>query len=399
VTTPADPLVSASASTVKALEQMLADGTNSRAHEFSGEIRRRNAAHGRQTAEARLDAADERDAIAHARDVIARTRDDATDAHGLRESGAADRELAARERLHALVDREILADELALADNDPLTGARTRAAGLTDLRREVDRCGRTGCSLIVAYIDVVGLKSLNDSRGHEAGDELLAGAVRAMLQHLRPYDLVVRIGGDEFLCAMSGMTLLDARARFAVIARAISAAPVSAAIRTGFAALEPGDGVAELMARADGEMIDGGHAAHELRTAAPTRLRMRPPERLEARSTSVAPLRRAVDAFAVDSGASRGQRQDIAIAVSEALSNGVVHAGAGQEHPGTVAVDAWMAERTLNVVVSDEGAGSSPRAGSPGPGLGLAIIVRLAREVEIEETVHAMRVRMRFPLG
>jgi diguanylate cyclase (GGDEF)-like protein len=398
--TPADPLAGASTSTVKALEQMLSDGSNSRAHEFSREIRRRNAVRGRQTAEARLDAADIRDAIAHARDLAATTRDDGTDALGLRRAGAADREQAARERLHALVDREILADELAIADNDPLTGARTRAAGLTDLRREVDRCTRTGCELVVAYVDVVGLKHLNDSQGHEAGDALLAGAVRAMKDHLRPYDLVVRIGGDEFLCAMSGMTPADARARFAVIASAVASAPVSAAIRTGFAALEHGDGVTDLIARADGEMIEGDHAGHESRTTASAGgMRMRPRERVAASASSVAPLRRAVDEFASGSGASEAQRQDIAIAISEALSNGVVHAGAGDAQPGTVGIEAWMAQRTLNVVVSDEGAGSRARAGSPGLGLGLAVIVRLARSVEIEETLHAMRVRMTFAIG
>ncbi len=101
---------------------------------------------GELTAEARLDAADARDALAHARDLAAPTRDGALAARGLRDAAAADREQAARERLHALVDREILADELAIADNDPLTGARTRAAGLADLGRELERCRRTGCS-------------------------------------------------------------------------------------------------------------------------------------------------------------------------------------------------------------------------------------------------------------
>ncbi|MEY2443292.1 MAG: hypothetical protein QOJ46_2718, partial [bacterium] len=360
--TPAEPLNYSAAS------DRLSDGPNLRGIGLSREIRRRGAADGRLTVVARLHAADERDALAHARDLAAPTRDGAADARGLRETGAADREHAARERLHALVDREILADELAIADNDPLTGARTRAAGLADLERELDRCRRTGGELVVAYVDVVGLKILNDTLGHEAGDELLADAVRIMKEHLRPYDLVIRLGGDEFLCAMSGMTLLEARDRLTIVAGALKVTHSAARVRTGFAALEPSDDVTELIGRADCRMIDGRHADHEVRVATAAGSHVRPRQRLVAHPASVGPLRRSVVAFAAAGGASESQCEDVALAVSEALTNAVLHAYAGRHAPGLITVDAWVSERSLHVVVGDEGGGMVLRP--PGPGSG-----------------------------
>jgi diguanylate cyclase (GGDEF)-like protein len=398
MTTPAEPPIGASESTANGLEQ-LPDGPNLRGAGLSREIRRRGAREGRLTATARLNAADARDVLAHARDLAAPTRDGAADARGLREAGAADREQAARERLHALVDREILADELAVADNDPLTGARTRAAGLADLERELDRCRRTAAELVVAYVDVVGLKSLNDTKGHEAGDALLQAAVGIIKEHLRPYDLVIRVGGDEFLCAMSNMTTVEARDRFAIIAGALSATRADAEVRTGFAVLKPGDGVTELIARADGRMLDGRHADHEVRAAALAGSRVRPRERLAARPASVGPLRRGVVAFAAAGGASERQLDDIGLAVSEALNNAVLHAYAGRAIPGTVAVDVWMSERSLHVRVRDEGNGMIPRASRPGLGLGIPLISRLARQLVIEESARGTSVRMSFAIA
>lgn len=66
----------------------------------------------------------------------------------------------------------------------------------------------------MAYVDAVGLKTLNDTEGHAVGDELLKRVVQLIRTHLRPYDLIIRLGGDEFLCAMSNMSLREARRRF-----------------------------------------------------------------------------------------------------------------------------------------------------------------------------------------
>jgi diguanylate cyclase (GGDEF)-like protein len=167
-----------------------------------------------------------------------------------REAAAADREQGARDRLQALADREALTSAPALTEIDALTGARTRAAGLIDFDREVDRSRRTGGTVVVVCVDVVGLKRVNDSEGHEAGDGLLKRVVALVTEHLRSYDLIIRLAGDELLCAMSDMTLAEAHDRFSSIAGDLAGASEEGAIRTGFAELASDETATELIARA-----------------------------------------------------------------------------------------------------------------------------------------------------
>jgi diguanylate cyclase (GGDEF)-like protein len=259
---------------------------------------------GEQTAQARLIAAGRRDEIAHARDLAALSRDLAANMRDLitqqneeqtahddstraitgaeiliraagqrkraarsraqaakqrelaaedRRGAAQDREQAARERLRALSDRDALADQLAHTEIDVLTGARTAAAGLTDLDHELDRCRDTNGRLAVAYVDVVALETLSDTNGAGTSDELLKRVVVVIGEHLRSFDLVIRVGHDVFLCAMPNLSLDDARRRFSQIAAALVEAPYAGAIRVGFAELDSGDTAAELIARADTE--------------------------------------------------------------------------------------------------------------------------------------------------
>ena len=433
MTTPAEPPGGSRESAAQAVtSQILA----------SGAVPARAGRRPAQTAEARLDAADRRDLAATARDLAARRRDHAADTRARsaqrdvagrldgtqppvaatrrrtraarhralasdqgalaardRHAAAGDREHSACERLHALVDREELSNELATADVDPLTGARTRAAGLAALEREVQRCRRTGDRLVVAYVDVVGLKGLNDTRGHGAGDDLLKRVVRHLYEHLRPYDLVVRIGGDEFLCAATDMSTADARRRFAAIATALAASPHGHEIRAGFAERTPDESAAELVARADGELLGRPHATHHTPVAALASGVPRPHERAAALPENVPLLRNAVVAFAAANGASERQVEDVGLAVAEALGNAAVHAYAGRADPGVVTIDAWMSEGLLYVMVGDEGDGMQPRRRGPGLGLGLALIIRLAHRVEIEETTAGMLMRMAFAVG
>jgi diguanylate cyclase (GGDEF)-like protein len=282
-------------------------GTDRYVHDANRDIRRRATRERAQTATARLRAATQRDRTAQDRDVAARSRDRAADArdvalaeceqditaltitdHDLvtradarrerarwararaaahrvlaaedRRAAARDRGQAAQERQQALVDREALMRQIELAETDPLTGVRTRAAGLLELDRELERCRRRiGGRLLVVYVDVVGLKTVNDSDGHAAGDQLLKRVVAVIKEHLRPYDLIIRLGGDEFLCAISNITMADAHQRFRTISSALCAAADIGGIRTGFAELTPDDTATALIARADHEMIHNCH--------------------------------------------------------------------------------------------------------------------------------------------
>jgi diguanylate cyclase (GGDEF)-like protein len=197
-----------------------------------------------RAAENREGAADDRAAAVEARARAAADRDQA----------ARDRKQAARDRAQAHADRDALLHQLAIAETDPLTGTRTRAPGLADLEHEIDRARRTTDLLAVAYVDIVGLKVENDNHGHAAGDALLQRAVRAIRAHLRSYDMVVRVGGDEFLCVMSGATIEDARERFDAVHLALAADPDRCEIKVGFAALMPEDSAADLIARADADL-------------------------------------------------------------------------------------------------------------------------------------------------
>ncbi len=109
------------------------------------------------------------------------------------------------------------------------------------------------------------------------------------------------------------------------------------------------------------------------------RLRFRVP----AVAGEVASIRHAVTAAAAAEGIDGRPRQDIALAVSEACSNVVMHAYRGDAAPGQLAVDAYREGGEFFVVVCDEGIGMAPRTDSPGLGLGLGLIAGLARRLEI----------------
>jgi diguanylate cyclase (GGDEF)-like protein len=64
-------------------------------------------------------------------------------------------------------------------------------------KRELDRAHRYGRPLALAFVDVRGLKSVNDSHGHLAGDRLLQNVASMLRESARAHDVVGRIGGDE----------------------------------------------------------------------------------------------------------------------------------------------------------------------------------------------------------
>lgn len=205
-------------------------------------------------------AAEQRDRAADQRDLAAELRDRlSTSGEQLsgneRGQAAADRQGAAEDRRRAAEDRQAASHDLAFAGLDALTGVMGRRAGLAALQREMDRSERTGEPLVVAFIDTVGLKTINDSRGHAEGDRVLREVANCITEDLRSYDLVTRVGGDEFVCTLAGQSIAQARERYEQISLRLAERSNGAQITVGLAEYESGVSLADLINRADQAMI------------------------------------------------------------------------------------------------------------------------------------------------
>jgi diguanylate cyclase (GGDEF)-like protein len=131
-----------------------------------------------------------------------------------------------------------------------------RKFGLAEVARELERAARTGAKLVIAFIDVDGLKDVNDERGHLAGDALLRLVGETIRANIRGYDSLVRYGGDELLCAMPQITVSEAQERFEQIGVALSAAGTNHSVTFGLAEAEPTDSLRDLIGRADDALLE-----------------------------------------------------------------------------------------------------------------------------------------------
>ncbi len=206
----------------------------------------------RHASEVREHAAADRELAAADRDRAALDRQEA---ESDRARAASDRTHAAMDRAQAAMDRREALAELERAHTDDLTGAYRRGSGETALQHELDRAKRSGEGLIVAFVDVNGLKTTNDRLGHRAGDARLRGVVNAMRSQLRSYEPIVRYGGDEFVCSMAGVDIASGRARFDEILAALAEGDHPGAISVGFAEMQTDEALADLIDRADNALV------------------------------------------------------------------------------------------------------------------------------------------------
>ncbi|MBZ5605871.1 MAG: GGDEF domain-containing protein [Acidobacteriia bacterium] len=148
-----------------------------------------------------------------------------------------------------------------LASTDPLTGVCNRRV----LERQLERRVRETAPFCVIYFDLNGFKQINDTLGHQAGDDLLKQFAAELSHSLRSTDMVGRLGGDEFVALVAGPAE-QVRDRIDQVKRRVNGdyslptetgrrkVPVAAAV--GLAAWKPGMAARDLLRAADADMYE-----------------------------------------------------------------------------------------------------------------------------------------------
>ncbi len=165
--------------------------------------------------------------------------------------------------LRQALERQRVQQRLAdLALRDDLTGLYNRRGilALGDYQRR--QCLRSGRTLVVVAVDVDGLKTINDTWGHQAGDQAIAGTAAILRCTFRESDIVGRVGGDEFLAiavdadaaAAHRMQKRLARALKAHNVRQTTAFPLSFSVGTSVLIPPASPSLADLISRADSEL-------------------------------------------------------------------------------------------------------------------------------------------------
>ncbi len=112
------------------------------------------------------------------------------------------------------------------ANTDAVTSLPNARASFQRLEQELNRAHRQKQTVGVLFMDLDGLKPVNDSYGHAAGDRLLAAAAARLTESLRSYDFVGRIGGDEFLAILPGIRQDNIAKNVALLKSKLSETPV-----------------------------------------------------------------------------------------------------------------------------------------------------------------------------
>ncbi|MEQ9395101.1 sensor domain-containing diguanylate cyclase [Haliea sp.] len=171
-----------------------------------------------------------------------------------RDAGASERANAHLDRSSSHFDREMSAVDREHAAIDPLTGVILRGPGFLALNRDISRARRTKTQLVVGFIDVDHLKTVNDGQGHAAGDQMLLNVVNTLRSRLRASDLIFRYGGDDFICVLPESDMAFGELRLAQVNEELARGPSPSSVTVGFAELRPEDSSEDLVARADAEL-------------------------------------------------------------------------------------------------------------------------------------------------
>ena len=168
----------------------------------------------------------------------------------------------------SIVERDQLQTHLAHeATHDALTGLGNRPAAITAIHSALVRSARTGTAAALLFIDLNEFKAVNDSHGHEAGDEVLRQVGSRLALGVREGDFVARLGGDEFV--VMAETIADvadatdlAQRLIHAISEPISIGTAQLTIGAAIGIAMPLDGPEEslnLLGRADAAMYRAKH--------------------------------------------------------------------------------------------------------------------------------------------
>ena len=192
---------------------------------------------------------------------------------------------------HDVTERRVLEDQLThQAFHDALTGLPNRALLLNRIEHALERARRSGDDVALLFLDLDDFKTINDSLGHAAGDELLVEIASRLQESLRAADTAARLGGDEFALLLedthgiAGATtaaerLLEAVAR----PMRLGSTEVLGRASVGIVFGTPGQSAGELLRNADMAMYRAKNAGGnrfeifepEMHEAALTRLELK----------------------------------------------------------------------------------------------------------------------------
>ncbi len=145
-----------------------------------------------------------------------------------------------------------------LASQDPLTGVGNRASFGNHMHRAMVECQRVGTAYFVLAFDVDHFKSINDTYGHAAGDDVLKKIANLCAERSREADSVYRLGGEEFAIVAMGIDFdgalhfADKMCRLIASEDLLEQRPVTVSV--GVAALTTDDTMESVMSRADAAM-------------------------------------------------------------------------------------------------------------------------------------------------
>jgi len=145
-----------------------------------------------------------------------------------------------------------------LVVRDTLTPLYNRRHFINSLAERLHRLERYGTGSALVFIDVDGMKRINDNFGHGAGDHALNHIARLLMASIRATDIAARVGGDEFALLLDGLSEDGANDKARQLATLIAGAdclfdgmPLPLAASFGCTALRPGDSDFAAIARAD----------------------------------------------------------------------------------------------------------------------------------------------------